>query len=103
MTLCNAAKGPMEANLKLMKDDSKEDADETTFKQIIGSLQFLCNNRPDLTLCVGLISRFMNKPKKSHMLVAKRVLRYIQGISNHDILFPTGRKKTELEMILHRF
>ncbi|XP_014524196.1 uncharacterized protein LOC106780425 [Vigna radiata var. radiata] len=38
MTLCNAAKGPMEANLKLMKDDSKEDADETTSKQIIGSL-----------------------------------------------------------------
>lgn len=29
---CNAARSPMEANLKLMKDDSEEDADETKFK-----------------------------------------------------------------------
>lgn len=27
----------MEANLKLMKDNSEEDVDETKFKQIIGS------------------------------------------------------------------
>ncbi|WVZ04084.1 hypothetical protein V8G54_024890 [Vigna mungo] len=90
MKECNAARSPMEANLKLIKDESEEDADETKFKQIIGSLRFLCSSRPDLALCVGVISRFMSKPNK--------VLWYIKGTKDYGILFPAGRKKTALEI-----
>ncbi|XP_047155510.1 uncharacterized mitochondrial protein AtMg00810-like [Vigna umbellata] len=98
MLECNAAKSPMEANLKLVKDEAEEDADEIEYMQIIGSLRFLCNNRPDLAFSVGVINMFMNQPKKTHMMVAKRVLRYIKGTMDCGVLFPSRRKKIAEEI-----
>ena len=99
MISCNAVMSPIEVNLRLTKDESGDAVNETKFKQIVGSLRYLCNNRPDLAYSVGLISRFMSNPKKSHMLVAKRLLRYIQGTADYGILFPMGQQKTELELV----
>ncbi|MCI51878.1 copia protein, partial [Trifolium medium] len=48
--------------------------DPTMFKQMIGALRYLCNSRPDIYYAVGVISRFMNAPKKSRLIAAKRVL-----------------------------
>ena len=64
---------------------------ETKFKRIVGSLRYLCNSRTYLAYSVGLISRFMSNPKKSHMLATKRLLRYIQGTTDYGILFPIGQ------------
>jgi len=64
--------------------------DDIKFKRIISSLQYLCNSIPYLAYSVGLVSIFMSNPKKLHMLAAKRLLRYIQGITNYGILFPIG-------------
>ncbi|WVY92490.1 hypothetical protein V8G54_031578 [Vigna mungo] len=77
----NAARSPMEANSKLMKDEAEEDADEIEFRQISGSL-----------------CRFMRKPKKAHMMAAKRVLQYVKGTMDSGVLFPSGRKKTAEEI-----
>ncbi|XP_047178652.1 uncharacterized mitochondrial protein AtMg00240-like [Vigna umbellata] len=93
------AKSLIEINLKLTKGESEENADETMFKQISGTLRFLYNSRPYLSFSVGLVSSFMSSPKKSHMLVVKRLYRYIQGTTNYGVLFPTGKKKLELELI----
>lgn len=41
----------------------------------------------------------MNQPRKSHLLAAKRIMRYIKGTLDTGILFPYGRKKHELELI----
>ena len=91
MISCNAIMSPIEVNLRLTKDESGDEVDETKFKRIIGSLRYLCNSRPDLAYSVGLVSRFMSNPKKSHMLAAKRLLRYIQGTTDYGILFPIGQ------------
>lgn len=99
MSTWNPVINPLEPNLKLDKDEGGEPVDETGFKQIIGSLRYLCNSRPELNYGVGLISRFMSKPKKSHLLAAKRILRYLQGTSDYGVLFPFGREKSELELV----
>ncbi|BAT90084.1 hypothetical protein VIGAN_06125700, partial [Vigna angularis var. angularis] len=99
MSSCNAARSPMEVNLKLLRDESEKGIYETEFKQIIGSLWFLCNSRPELAFCLGLISRFMGSSKRSHLLTAKRVLRYVQGTIDHGILFAIGKQKFELESV----
>ncbi|XP_017423587.1 uncharacterized mitochondrial protein AtMg00810-like [Vigna angularis] len=99
MTVCNSARSLIEVNLKLAKNKTEEDAEETVFKQIVGSLRFLCNSILDLSFDVGLISRFMNNPKKSHMLTAKRLLRYVKGTVDFGILFPIGRHKTDGESL----
>lgn len=95
MSNCNSAKSPVEVNLKLLSFENEDDIAATVYKQIVGSLRFLCNSRPDLSFSVGLISRFMGKPKKTHMLAAKRVLRYVKGTADLGILFRFGTRETD--------
>ncbi|XP_047156314.1 uncharacterized mitochondrial protein AtMg00810-like [Vigna umbellata] len=99
MIKCNDARSPLEVNIKLRIDETEEGVNEKTYKQIVRSLRFLCNSRPNLMFSVGLISRFMGNPKKSHMSAAKRVLRYIKGTTSYGILFPYGMEKNELKLV----
>ncbi|MCI34368.1 copia-type polyprotein, partial [Trifolium medium] len=69
------------------------------FKLMIGSLRYLCNSRPDICYAVGAISRFMNSPKKSHLIAAKRVLRYVKGTIKYGLLFPTHSGEAQMELI----
>ncbi|XP_017438516.1 secreted RxLR effector protein 161-like [Vigna angularis] len=97
----NGVRSPLEVNAKLKIEETKEGANETTYKQIIGSLRFLCNSRPDSMFSVSLLSRFMGNPKKSHMMTVKRILRYIKGIANYEILFPYGLREDELKFVCY--
>ncbi|OIW00830.1 hypothetical protein TanjilG_12234 [Lupinus angustifolius] len=42
----------------------------------------------------------MSKPKKTHLLAAKRVLRYVKDTKDHGIFFPFGTKESEPELQL---
>lgn len=46
--------------MKLEADLEVEDFDPTLFKQLAGSLMYLCNTRPVISYSVGVVSRFMN-------------------------------------------
>ncbi|XP_058771602.1 uncharacterized mitochondrial protein AtMg00810-like [Vicia villosa] len=63
---CKASITPSETNHKLDSDSDGEDVDAKTFKQLVGSLRYLCNTRPDICYVVGMVIRFMSKPKWSH-------------------------------------
>jgi len=52
----------MEQNLKLSKFEGGEKVDSTTYRQLIGSLIYLTNTRPDLSYAVSILSRFMQEP-----------------------------------------
>ena len=100
MADCNPANTPIEVNTKLeiVKEEEEEAVDPTIYKQLVGSLRYLCNSRPDLSFVVGLINRFINNPKKSHLTVAKRILRYVKGTLEYGVLFP--RKTDQRTMSL---
>jgi len=87
MMSCNPTSTPVEPGLKLVKDESEKSMDNTLFKQVVGSLRYLYNTRPDISFAVGLISRFSDDPKASHWVAAKRILRYLRGTLNYGILF----------------
>ncbi|XP_050919433.1 uncharacterized mitochondrial protein AtMg00810-like [Lathyrus oleraceus] len=63
---CKVVVTPAETDHKLDFDSKMDDVDVTTFKLLVGSLRYLCNTRPDICYVVGMISRFMSKPKWSH-------------------------------------
>ncbi|MCI29317.1 copia protein, partial [Trifolium medium] len=69
------------------------------FKQMVGSLRYLCNSRLDICYAVGVISRFMNTPRRSHLIAAKRVLRYVKGTINYGLLFPKCKAEVQMELI----
>ncbi|XP_050895891.1 uncharacterized protein LOC127102580 [Lathyrus oleraceus] len=58
-------------------------------KQLVGSLRYLCNTRPDIYYAVGMMSIFVSKLKWSHYQDAVRILRYIKGTLKYGVLFPS--------------
>ena len=54
---------------------------------IVGSLRYLCHTRPDIAYGVGLINMYIVKPTTSHLVEAKRILRYVKGTSSYGIQY----------------
>jgi Reverse transcriptase (RNA-dependent DNA polymerase) len=79
MANCNPVSTPMEPDAKLSKFDGGEHVDASRYQSLVGSLRYLTCTRPDLSLSVGIISRFMEKSVYSHWKALKRILQYIQG------------------------
>jgi hypothetical protein len=69
----------MEAKLKLLVDTSSELIYATLYRQIIGSLMYLTNTRPDICFAVNALSQFLVEPRRVHLVVAKHVMRYLKG------------------------
>lgn len=64
---CNESKYPMEPNLSLTKDEGGELANTTKYRRLIGSLRYLIHTRPDLAYSVGVVNRYMETPRVSHL------------------------------------
>lgn len=92
MINCNLAVTPVEVNLKLEKGGDEKAMDATVFKQMVGSLRYIYNSRPDISYGVGLVSRFMDDPRHSHLVAVKRILRYLKGTLEFGVLFPNEVK-----------
>ncbi|KAK2402146.1 putative mitochondrial protein [Trifolium repens] len=95
----NSSVTPADTKVKIEDDDTSEAVDSTMFRQLVGSLRYLCQSRPDISYAVGYISRFMSKPLKSHFLAAKRILRYINGTVHYGVLFPYSSNRETLELV----
>ncbi|XP_014620145.1 uncharacterized mitochondrial protein AtMg00810-like [Glycine max] len=96
---CNFATTPCEPGIKLYIGEDTNLIDSTLYRQLIGLLRYLCNSRPDITYGVGLVSRFMEKPCKDHLLTPKRILRYVKGTLECGILFPAAKENSETEIV----
>jgi hypothetical protein len=98
MKNCNTVSNPSETNSKLDECIEEEKVNSIMFRQIVGSLRYLCNSRPDICYSVSVISRFMHDPRKSHLIAAKRILRYIKGTIDFGLLFPYGAQSKVNEL-----
>ncbi|PRQ57406.1 putative RNA-directed DNA polymerase [Rosa chinensis] len=68
----------------------------TTFRELVGSLQYLTITRPDIAFAVNTISQFMSQPRVSHLVAVKRILRYVKGTLAHGLLFTPQRQPVAL-------
>jgi hypothetical protein len=77
---------------KLKKIDASklEGVDPTLYRQLIGSLMYLVNTRPDLCFAVNTLSQFMVEPKRVHWVAAKHVLRYLCGTIEFGLSYIQG-------------
>ena len=74
---------PMETNAKICAHEGKELNNETTYRWLVGRLIYLTLTRPDIPYAVGVMCRYMQNPKKPHLDVARRILRYVKHIINN--------------------
>ena len=81
---------PMCIGLELTKDDESKEVDQTLYRSMIGKLQYVVHTRPDIALAVGIVARFSAKPKENHMMVVKRILRYLRGTKDYGLWYKLG-------------
>ena len=97
MSDCNPVFLPAEPGTKYSKSDcpvenSPEHAEMSSFRSLyrslLGNLQYLSAvSRPDLSFVVSNLSHFLANPGKPHWLGAKRLLRYLKGMSDFRLTF----------------
>lgn len=54
---------------------------------MVGILLYLTTSRPDITFVVGVCARYKAEPKVSHINQVKRILKYVNGISEYGMLY----------------
>jgi hypothetical protein len=69
---------PLEQNVKFSANEGDIVEDITMYERIVGSLIYMNIIRLDLNYVVGMVSQFMQTPKKPHLDVVKHILRYIK-------------------------
>ena len=62
----NPISTPMKPGTKLSKFDGGERVEASKFRSLVGSLRYLTCTRPNLSLSVGIVSRFMEEPVHTH-------------------------------------
>eukprot|EP00253_Pinus_taeda_P035085 PITA_35085 len=67
---------------------------QPTYRSMIGSLLYLTGTRPDIMHAVGIVGRFQENPKETHLQVVKRIFKYLQGTQNYDLWYPRGTDLT---------
>ncbi|KAI3513013.1 hypothetical protein L1887_20337 [Cichorium endivia] len=77
----------MDSNVKLCANLGKELEDTTMYRKIVGSLIYLTLTRSDIAFVVGVLSRYMQNPRKPHLDATRRVLRYVKTTLNYGVMF----------------
>jgi len=75
---CKLISIPLEQNVKLSADEGNLVEDTTMYRRILGSLIYMTIIRLDLSYVIGVVSQFMQTPRKPHLDVLRCILRYIK-------------------------
>jgi histone deacetylase 1/2 len=80
MRNCKPMNTPMSSTDKLSVHDGDllGPKDETEYRSIVESLQYLTLTRPDISFVVNKVCQFLHKPTMVHWSAVKRILWYLQ-------------------------
>jgi hypothetical protein len=84
---------PLPVNYQIVLDNAKEDMVDPTFpyRQMLGSLMYaMVGTRPDIAVAVGVLSRFMTAPRRSHCGLLIHVYLYIRSNLNKGLHYQSG-------------
>ncbi|XP_066324427.1 secreted RxLR effector protein 161-like [Miscanthus floridulus] len=83
-------KTPMPTNGHLDLDKDGKGVDQKVYHSMIGSLLYLCASRLDIMLSVCMCARFQANPKECHLMIIKRILKYLVHTPNFGLWYPKG-------------
>eukprot|EP00253_Pinus_taeda_P023903 PITA_23903 len=82
---CQPMATPMIINWKKIDASRDKEVDPTLYRQLIGSLMYLVNTRPDICFAFNTLSKFMVEPKRMHWAATRHVLRYVHGTVKYGL------------------
>ncbi|XP_020411082.1 uncharacterized protein LOC109946761 [Prunus persica] len=87
MTDCKPCPTPLPSDTRLSCLDGDPLSDPSTYRSMVGGLQYLTLSRPDISFAVNQVCQFMHNPRSSHLQVVKRIFRYIKGTVEQGLVF----------------
>jgi hypothetical protein len=84
---CKSMDTSMNEDIRKVKDPDSDPVDPSLYRQLIGSLMYLINTRPDICFVVNTLNQFQVEPRHEHWIGAKHVLRYIHGTINYGLRY----------------
>eukprot|EP00253_Pinus_taeda_P024665 PITA_24665 len=83
--------------------EEEEDMSRVPYASAVDNLMYaMVCTRPDITHAVGVLSRFMSKPRKEHWTVVKQVFRYFRGTIDYYLCYQ-GRPGLDRVLDTHGF
>ncbi|KAD2805416.1 hypothetical protein E3N88_38793 [Mikania micrantha] len=79
---------PLAINHGITPDEKGELIDATLYRGMIGSLMYLTASRPDIMFATCLCARYQSKPRVSHLIAVKRIMRYLKGTPALGLCYP---------------
>ena len=90
MLTCKPSSTPYSSTTRLTKTQARPLSNPTSFRSLMGALQYLTFTQPDLSFSVNQVCQFMHASIDVHLMVAKRILRYLRGTLHCGLLFQPG-------------
>jgi hypothetical protein len=98
MTDCKPCTTPVDLKAKLAGDSGPPVEDASQFRSIAGALQYLTFTWPGIAYAVQQICLHMHDPREPHLTVMKHIMRYLQGMSDYDLLL---RQSSNSDLIIY--
>jgi hypothetical protein len=76
---------PMASSIVLSQHTGTSLSDPSSYRSVVGSLQYLSLTRPDISFAVNKVCQFMANPTEDHWSAVKRILRYLKHTIHHYI------------------
>ena len=90
MENCKEAYTPMATSTYLDLDEKGKSMDGSKYWGMIGSLLYLIASRLDIMLSVWLCARYQSNPKEYHLIVVKRIIKYLKRTTSVGLWYPKG-------------
>src|SRR3954462_9965006 len=80
---------PLSTSEKLSKEkgETLSAEESTTYRSVVGALQYLTLTRPDISFPVNKVCKFLHSPTTQHWTAVKRILRYLRGTMSTGLKF----------------
>ncbi|CAL2257777.1 unnamed protein product [Prunus armeniaca] len=86
-TECKPYPAPLPSDTRLSCLDGDPLPDPSTYRSMVGGLQYLTLSMLDISFAVNQVCQFMHNPRTSHLQVVKRIFRYIKGTVEQGLIF----------------
>ena len=81
---CHPSHTPVDTSFKLSANGDPFN-DPTLYRSLVGALQYLTINRPEISFVVQQACLYMHDPRIPHYNHIKRILRYLKGTLDHGL------------------
>jgi len=82
---------PMVTRCKLSKDNDSPTVDQSSYRSMIGNLLYIKTFHPYIMHAIGMVGRYQYAPKQSHLIVVKRIFKYLKGTMNYGLWYPMNQ------------